>query len=414
MFHFGRAARTEDKAHDILVKHNAFYRKIGPENQKLFRNRVNVFMRMKEWRGGDGLRPTFEQKIAISSMAIQITFGSSNYELVEFHTIIIYPGTYTSQITGFKHRGEVNPIQGVIVLSWKDFLFGNAIEDDHFNVGLHELAHAFYFNVHMLEDEVQTSYDFLNKFLFLSEAEIIRIRQNKSRLFRKYAGDNAAEFFAIAVEYFFEEGENFRDKMPELYKLMCLVLRMDPLRSVYRNLNISYYFQQKNFDSYEYQKEPVLLDKKKTGFRILIPGNTQLFVAYFIIFFAFFPWSYASYNVVGITLGTLMLIAIPRVHGILFRQFIESTENYLLVKRITPFFKSTIAIHYDNMISIDIGNDDSTLLIKYFDERQMKTIYIGQRLGYQTQFLRFLAKRNIMLKNDGKRIIRVKSKRHFR
>ena len=39
---------------------------------------------------------------------------------------------------------------------------------------------------------------------------------------RKYGGTSQAEFFAVASEYFFERPKLFKQKHPELYKMLSL------------------------------------------------------------------------------------------------------------------------------------------------------------------------------------------------
>jgi len=400
----------ENEAHQLLIKHNAFYRKLPINLQLEFRNRVNVFMREKTWRNETNRRPSFEQRIAISASAIQVTFAFRNYTLDEFHTITVYPDTYVNPMTGNRHRGEVSPMLGTIAISWKDFLFGNSIDDDHFNVGLHEMGHAFYFNTHIMRDEVETSYDLMSKFLFLSEAEIVKIRQNHSTLFRKYAGENAAEFFAIAVEYFFEESDNFKEKLPVLYKHMCLVLRMDPSQKIYKNIDFSKYFTQRNFDNYYHLNEPIVLDKKKAGFHIYYPLASFISVFYVIVFIAILFYNIMGDQIAGISISALMLVLAIPIYNILYNQNIEATENYLLIHKNSLFDKKNNAIHFDNILSIDLGYEDSTLDIKYFHNKHLELITLSKNVNADNALPMYLAKRNVMIKNDGKRISRIKSR----
>ncbi|TXI82845.1 MAG: hypothetical protein E6Q44_00750, partial [Flavobacteriales bacterium] len=43
---------------------------------------------------------------------------------------------------------------------------------------------------------------------------------------------NQAEFFAVAVEYFFEQPVAYQERLPELYACMRALLRQDPARTV--------------------------------------------------------------------------------------------------------------------------------------------------------------------------------------
>ncbi len=404
----GYMGNIELELDEILNFHISFYRKLPANLRYLFRRRVFEFMKIKQFRDHQGERPSFEKRVAVSAAAIQVTFGYEDYLLDEFHTLIIYPEEFISPATGAKHLGEVNPLLGVIAISWKNFVQGMAIDNNHFNVGLHEMAHAFYFNTHILYNEISDTYDFLSRFLFLSEAEIIKIRNNQSTLFRKYAGENAAEFFAIAVEYFFEEGANFKEKLPELYHHLCIVLKMDPLIGVYRDVNLANYFTQRNFDDFDKDMEHILLDYRATGFRVKTQPSAMIVFAYFFTSLLLFPFIYEDYNTSTFLLLTFIFASLYLLNQYLKRR-IEASANYLVLRKNGLFEKKISGIHFDNIISIDLGDNDRTLDIQYFDKNKIQKLTIERNIqGDGIKFLKFLATRNIMLKNDGKRIVRVK------
>ena len=56
----------------------------------------------------------------------------------------------------------------------------------------------------------------------------IRSREYK-RTLRRYAATNEAEFFAVAVEAFFERPHRLNKRDPELYKMLAEYFRQDPL-----------------------------------------------------------------------------------------------------------------------------------------------------------------------------------------
>jgi Mlc titration factor MtfA (ptsG expression regulator) len=47
--------------------------------------------------------------------------------------------------------------------------------------------------------------------------------------FREYACTNTHEFFAVAVEIFFERPEGFKNEFPDLYNVLVRLLNQDPL-----------------------------------------------------------------------------------------------------------------------------------------------------------------------------------------
>ncbi len=104
--------------------------------------------------------------------------------------------------------------------------------NDARNVGLHEMAHAL-----LLENRTHDDgeYDFLDQksmdyFLECAEAEHARAQQGEPGLLRAYAHTSPAEFFAVAVEVFFENPAAMLRESPRLYGALKALLNQDPAR----------------------------------------------------------------------------------------------------------------------------------------------------------------------------------------
>lgn len=54
--------------------------------------------------------------------------------------------------------------------------------------------------------------------------------EDKDHFLRKYASTNREEFFAIAVENFFERPQQFSQTLPHLYTAMVHLLKQDTLK----------------------------------------------------------------------------------------------------------------------------------------------------------------------------------------
>lgn len=210
-----------------LAKYAIHYQRLGAEDKQRFERIVATFIHDKEWRG-IRMRVEDEMKVIVSACAAQLLLGFPELELLHFDTIVLHPDSYRSN-SGRMHQGEVRPKAGVIMISWRDFLHGYAHTRDAHNVGLHEMAHALWF-----ENKIQNGeHNFLHPELLQdwidhADAEIERIKSGQSRLLRTYAGTNQPEFFAVAVEYFFELPGEFKEDLPELYATLSAMLRQDP------------------------------------------------------------------------------------------------------------------------------------------------------------------------------------------
>jgi len=211
----------------LLEQWNPFYRNLDPRSRKRFARRVKEIMFEKEWIG-KGITVTREMRVRIAGAAAQVTFGFDRLLLPHFSHILIFPGEYVNKRTGHRHLGEVMPKRGTIVLSWEHFQEGYAAPSDAHNVGLHEMAHALWF-----ENEIENGEDdflrpdLLGYWCALADVEITRIKNGEDHFFRDYAGTNQEEFFAVAVEYFFERPVEFKAALPSLYGSLAGLLKQD-------------------------------------------------------------------------------------------------------------------------------------------------------------------------------------------
>ena len=213
-----------------LRKYHSYYQRLNPSEKTIFEKRVQKFINQKQFiaRGMD--RVTDEMKALIAGAAIQLTFGHPSIYFEHFKRILIYPDDYYSEISKKYHKGEVN-MGGIIVLSWKNFVEGYINYEDGRNLGLHEMAHAL-----RLENAVNNGeYGFLDDDIMkawtsMCYQEIEKMNNGESVFFRDYAAANSQEFFAVAVENFFERSEEFRSWHPEMYDTLAKMLNQDPLK----------------------------------------------------------------------------------------------------------------------------------------------------------------------------------------
>lgn len=218
------------KHQDYLAQYFLFYQRLPEKSQKRFRNRVAKFISTKKFIPRSLNEVTGEMKVLISASAIQLTFGFPSVNLSYFRNILVYPDSYYSVINRTYHKGEVNPRFKAIVLSWKNFVEGYLDPHDGRNLGLHEMAHALRLENRIMNEE----YNFLDSRILTEWEEradntMIEINEGREDFFRGYSATDREEFFAVAVENFFERPEEFSEKHPLTYKTLCNLLKQDPL-----------------------------------------------------------------------------------------------------------------------------------------------------------------------------------------
>ncbi len=223
-------ARIDPLYKEPLRKYNSYYQRLNASDKVIFEKRVQKFINKKQFIARGMNRVTDEMKALIAGAAIQLTFGHPSVYLEHFRRILVYPDGYYSQISKRYHKGEVN-MAGLIVLSWKNFVKGQADYEDGRNLGLHEMAHALRLENIITNEE----YRFLDKQAVnswnkLALKEMKKTEEESSGFFRSYATTNSQEFFAVAVENFFEKSQEFHEKHPKLYGALVTMLNQDPMK----------------------------------------------------------------------------------------------------------------------------------------------------------------------------------------
>jgi MtfA peptidase len=221
-------ASLSPEQRSLLMKYALPYQRAAVKDRPRFERIVAQFIADKHWQGA-GIEVAEEMKVVIAATAAQLLIGFEGVALEHFERIIVHRDSYRSGREGALHQGEVRPSAGIIMISWGDLLRAYSDPRDGHHVGLHELAHALWFEHRMREDADKFLHpELLQRWIDHADGEIERIRDGRSRLFRSYAGTNQAEFFAVAVEYFFERPVEFNQELPELYAVLCGMLNQFP------------------------------------------------------------------------------------------------------------------------------------------------------------------------------------------
>ncbi|WP_370454709.1 zinc-dependent peptidase [uncultured Winogradskyella sp.] len=213
----------------ILEKQFTFYSRLSHKEQLIFRHRVATFINNKSFYGRDGLELTDEIIVLISATAVKLTFGFRDYSLSIIKAVLVYPEAFYSKINEQLHKGEVNPMLGVLALSWKDFKQGYDIANDNLNLGIHEFSHAIHLNSFKNNDISSLIFRDGFKALkrYLKENETKRQELISTKYFRAYAYTNEYEFMAVLIECFIETPDEFRTIFPNIYNTVKEMLNFN-------------------------------------------------------------------------------------------------------------------------------------------------------------------------------------------
>lgn len=212
----------------ILRENCTYYQHLKPQDKQEFEYRVHTFILNNNFHPVNMEQVTDEMKVLISAAAVQITFGLKNLVFFHFKDIYVFPEPYFNKLTRHYHRGEVKPDFGSISLSWECFKTGNAYPWSGVNLGLHEMAHALMLENYTYNEEHDfiSEHDF-ERFHAVARPVFYQMQNGGEHFFREYAATDSDEFFAVAVEYFFEKPFAFRETLPELYSALANVLKQD-------------------------------------------------------------------------------------------------------------------------------------------------------------------------------------------
>jgi Mlc titration factor MtfA (ptsG expression regulator) len=236
---FRKPVRT--LVHDSEVRKHLqqidFFRKLNAEDQRIFVERVQYFLKEKDYQGMDGQVITDEIRTIVAASAVQISFRLTMWKFPSFHTFRIYPESFYSNLFRKYLKGGAGRT-GQIWFSLRDYRDGYAHPDNGINLGLHEMAHAVIIEMENgnLDDQFTNAYEVIEK---LANNRIPKIRSGTFTYLRGYAGTNEMEFIAVTTEYFFEQPEKLSAADRELYEAFAQLYNQNPVPATSTDLKIT-------------------------------------------------------------------------------------------------------------------------------------------------------------------------------
>lgn len=226
--------RTTENAATYLSNF-PYYQKLSPAGKDKFIRRTLNFLNTKTIEGENNYVPDYAAKIHVAAAATQLSFGLQDFVFEHFDDVVLYPDIFKVSPNAPLMKGATTP-DGVVRISIKDFDEGFKNDHDKLNVGLHELGHALFMELlkevsdeqHELEEQTYSTTKVVHPYLMESD-KILKAGKQHDNFLRDYAFTNRHEFFAVSVEHFFEAPAEFKEKLPELYKVMTDLLNQDPL-----------------------------------------------------------------------------------------------------------------------------------------------------------------------------------------
>lgn len=205
---------------------------------------LRLLVAEKHWEGHGGLTITEEIQATVSAQACLLILSRSIDDFAHVESILIYPDAYVTRqqtrrgvvVTETRLPTEGTAAQwGAVVLSWADALAGGRRQTGGRNVVFHEFAHQLDMKdgdadgVPKLADDAQSdewSQVMTAEYQALTEA----VEQGHHTFLDAYGATNAAEFFAVVTEYFFEQPTSLEHHHPRLFAALRGFYQQDPQR----------------------------------------------------------------------------------------------------------------------------------------------------------------------------------------
>jgi Mlc titration factor MtfA (ptsG expression regulator) len=229
----------------ILQKRFPLYRRLPDADRAELHGHIQVFLDEKQFEGCDGFEITDEVRLIVAGHACLLLLHRDTDYFPGTRSILVYPTTFLVDMAEAEDDWVVSEYSedrageswdfGPVVLSWDDVLDGLDPEAAGYNVVLHEFSHQLDLEngevdgVPRLEsgeaydawaDIFNTAYD-----SFLDDLDA-----DRPVALDDYGAESPSEFFAVAVEAFFETPARLQKAYPDVYEQLSGYFQQDPLR----------------------------------------------------------------------------------------------------------------------------------------------------------------------------------------
>lgn len=231
----------------VLRERMPAFARLPADVQVRLKKHAQVLLAEVPFIGCGGLVVDDEVRVLVAVQASLLLLGRGDGGFEGLSQVLVYPGAFVVERTHTQADGTLRDErqvlsgeswqQGQVVLSWDDVLAGAADPEDGRNVVIHEFAHR-------LDQATGTangapgfapgsgSAAQRRQWARVLSAEFEALQQRLARgdsgLIDPYAATNAAEFFAVTTELFFERPEELAAAHPALHEQLREFHGVDP------------------------------------------------------------------------------------------------------------------------------------------------------------------------------------------
>jgi Mlc titration factor MtfA (ptsG expression regulator) len=227
----------------IIYDRVPIYKRLPTADQTELQGHLRVLLEEKHYEGCGGLELTEEIRVTIAAHASVLLLHRQTDYFPRLISILVYPSAYVASKTSPLGGGVVVQEEevrlgeawkdGVVVLSWADLGATAAGRNPGRNLVLHEFAHQL-----DMEDGAADGTPLLTdprryeRWRAVMEDAFEGLRRDAAlgrySVLDPYGASDAAEFFAVATEAFFEKPTLLHRRHPRLYQELKAYYRQDP------------------------------------------------------------------------------------------------------------------------------------------------------------------------------------------
>ena len=213
-----------------LTRHIPVYPRLDADATDRFERDVLFVMHEFSFEGVKGVSVTDELRLSVAAGVALLLHGHPDWELPGTRSVLFYPDRFDDAYEGgdYASYDGMAHEQGPLILTAASVRESWTRPDDGNNVVLHELAHLFDFQ-NTGPDGVPSFVDpaSAGSWQALVRREMRRVRERRSML-RPYAAEAPSEFFAVAVEAFFEQPHRMARAHQKLFAALAAFFQIDP------------------------------------------------------------------------------------------------------------------------------------------------------------------------------------------
>ncbi|MEM7200547.1 MAG: M90 family metallopeptidase [Planctomycetota bacterium] len=219
------------------VERQPFLARLPKAQHEPLRHTLRVLVEEKRWEGCGGQTIDDEVRVVVAAQAARLLLGLRHDYFRNVTNILVYPSAFVAPAGADGRAASARAgeawLRGPVILAWDQVVSGAADPKDGRNLVLHEFAHKLDF----LDDYgngtpplgTKAQYRAWKKIMTREFAQLRRdVDAGRRTALDEYGATNAAEFFAVATETFFEKPLPLRSRHESLYGLLRDYYGQDP------------------------------------------------------------------------------------------------------------------------------------------------------------------------------------------